>query len=175
MFPGFKSSGKIPRIPETENFNVGDSRFNRFIIIFLLIFGFVRQQLPDAIDELSTVKSVAIGTTLGTSVVTIDDLMAYTSAVVEDLMLLTGIEDLGSGAGIISVYHPSIKSTIDGVNTWAGSNGTLTENTRTNTSNRFYVCMTNGLYHALFVETQDVEDYFHIRTLELDGFMSGKL
>lgn len=163
----------------TGNYLPAYESVNSFIDIGL--FRFVEQQAP---NEMSIVTEVAIGQdSEAVLVFEEEDWNALTGE--EDWNILTGEEDWGFDIVATVDYVASILGTVDGKNVWEDQQEVMQRhqhtdkdsggNTLEKLETQYFICYNNGIYHIIRISAQNVGESFHLKTLDISGFVDGVL
>ena len=134
------------------------------------LFRIEDQQYP---DELSVITNVHIGTDAIPGAPIIEDWNVLNAT--DDWKTTasnTSDEDYGYGYVQITSFNAAIIGTFDGARVF--NQETLTLQTDSGEV-QYYTCLNNGVYHTLQLTAYSVDQTFHLKSLEVSGFLSGRL
>lgn len=147
--------------------------------------GLFREQTEDNdVDEFTLIADVGIGMLEAPSGQTIEDWLILTPDAEED-WLTDDLEDEDWGAGIFSgtVYQTDIIGTLDGYNQYQDQREVLEERMdivnadldETTGRVRYFTCYNNGIYHIINIRAENIDESFHLKTLEINPIPAGRV
>ena len=149
------------------------SSLNSFIEV-----GLFRFTDEEANDQLSFVTNVAISCldfVSSTGSIFDDWLNDYPSDVFEDWFTETEIfEDWGEGVVAGSTYLQQIRGSLDGYETFEDQLVTIDE-VQTVGKTKFCTCANAGLFESIILTAYAIGESYHLKTLELNGMIAGRL
>lgn len=161
----------------------------------LVVYGFIRQEIVqeslnafvdvgvhrldtlEFADQLTEVSAFFLGMEdSGNSSLSNEDYMAYTDTIIEDWLtaMPDSVEDWGFGVAPSSEYKNELTGTLDGFTQYADNKVVFEEAVRSGKT-RMFVGACLGLYLRLKIEATDAGESFHLKDLEYDSFLAGRL
>lgn len=138
----------------------------------------------DHVDEMTLVTDVNIGMLESPSGQTLVDWLTFTPEVEED-WLNDDLSDEDWGAGIFSgtVYVASIIGSLDGETIFQDQQEIMEEradivdasNSETTGKVKYFTCYNNGFYHIVRIEALEVDESFHLKTMDVPLKQAGQL
>ncbi len=140
--------------------------------------GLFRFTDEEANDQLSFVTNVAISCldiASSTGSIFDDWLNDYPSDIFEDWFAeAESFEDWGEGVVSGSVYLQQIRGSLDGYETFEDQLVTLDE-VQIDGKTKFCTCANAGLFESIILNALAVGESYHLKTLELNGMIGGRL
>jgi len=142
-----------------------------------IVIGLFRLTDEQTNDQLTSISNVAISTTEATDDASSQDdwMLDYSADLTEDWATIAEIvEDWGFNLASGSEFLAYITGTLDGYlqfeDQYAELDLVLEEG-----KTRFYSCDNAGIYMLIELVADRVSDYFHLKHLELNGGLAGRL
>lgn len=142
------------------------------------------QTQEDVVDEFTLVNDVVLGMLDSPSGQEEEDWLTFTPDIEED-WLVDNLEDEDWGVGIFSgtVYKASIIGSLDGYNQYQDQfeimeeridlvDATLDETTG---RARYFTCYNNGTYHIIRIEALELDESFHLKTIDITPVPAGRV
>ena len=139
--------------------------------------GLFRFSTEEATDELSFISNVAISCldqSESTGSVMDDWLEDYPSDIFEDWNALSGSEDWGSNTVTGSTYTQKIRGSLDGYETFEDQFVDIDE-VKIVGKTKFCSCANAGIFESVVITADQINQSFHLKTLELTGTIIGRL
>jgi len=129
----------------------------------------------DNVDEITLVTDVNIGMLETPSGQTFVDWLTFVPEVEEDWLDDASDEDWGAGIFSGTVYDATIVGSLDGENTFQDQLEMLEErtdivdavNSETTGKVRYFTCYNNGFYHIVKIEALNIDESFHLKTMDM--------
>lgn len=93
----------------------------------------------------------------------------------EDWNILIGSEDWGVDVVGLEKYSVRIVGTLDGTNPFNDGNDQVPVIYAQQLAVYFYSCQVTGLYFFIEISTEDTDEWYQIKTIELSGLLAGLL
>jgi len=158
----------------------GFESMNSFIDVGL----FRVQTEKDIVDEFSLVVDLVLGMLDSPSGQEEEDWLTFEPSVEGD-WLVDDLEDEDWGSGTFSgtVYKASIIGTLDGYNQYQDQLEVMEERTdivdatldETTGRARYFTCYNNGRYHIIRIEALNLDESFHLKTVDITPVPAGRV
>jgi len=139
--------------------------------------GPVRLHNQEDVDRYSFLTNLSLGTLQGSVGGTFEDWNSdsqYPVTVYEDWLALTGAEDWGANAVSGVNYDINLIATLD-AKTPIEDYTPRIEPVHSSTETDFYSCDSMALYHLIKIDALDVDQNYHVKTLDLSFNIGGRL
>lgn len=142
------------------------------------------QTEDDRPDEMTLVTDLTIGMLNTPAGQTSENWLTFSPDVEKD-WLNDDLEDEDWGVGVFSgvVYTAEIIGTLDGYNQYQDQRAVLEERTdivdedldETTGRVRYFTCYNNAVYHIIRIETFNVDESFHLKTMDIMPIPAGRI
>lgn len=164
----------------TPDLGTGEETVNALVQSSLDSFievGLFRFTDEQANDQLSFVTNVAISCldiADSTGSIFDDWLNDYPADVFEDWLTDSGAEDWGEGVVAGSDYLQQIRGSLDGYATFEDQLVDIDE-VQIVGKTKFCTCANTGIFESVILTAYDIGESYHLKTLELNGMIAGRL
>ena len=137
----------------------------------------------DHVDEITLVTDVNIGMLESPSGQTFEDWLSFTPDIEVDWLDDASDEDWGAGVFSGTNYITTIIGSLDGENTFQDQLEIMEERedivdaskSETTGKVKYFTCYNNGFYHIVRIEALNVDESFHLKTMDLPLKQGGQL
>lgn len=144
--------------------------------------GMIRFEEAQYNDEIGCVTDITVGCDAVPGQPVYDDYMVDNSGgfdIIDDWAIGSGTEDWGVNINLTTSFDLDITGYMDDAQTIFQDDAPVLAQYSTGPAvfggSQFFVCECNGLYHAVQISANKPGQTFHLKLLELSGFMAGRL